>query len=163
MKKQKLNPKDLVPGIFVLVETSNECFEIGITKTVELVPDQKELKILLLTESDFEELPPTFNPQWLPFLTVSMGDLDPNEYTLYSIDSSIVHTMFAAQKKHLEEQKIKFDVAYTHASSHYAPERSGLNERIFHEVSKETIATLASLEAFNFMYAEINKLVHTSS
>ena len=100
----KLDPdKVTAKGIFVLVQKSEEYFEIGITRMVELQKDKKELKILLLTDSDFEKIPPTFDAKIPPFLPKPYEDVTLEQHPIYPIQANDVDALLALQKEHLQK------------------------------------------------------------
>lgn len=116
----KLSPVDLsklTKGMFVLVETSDDCVEIGIARDNNL--NKKDgLRILILTDSEFQDLPPVFDHTWLPFLPPCKPDVQPDTYPLYEIASSIVEELLAEQKTYLEKEKENAETLYTNAVEH---------------------------------------------
>jgi len=114
MKLLPLTLNKLAKGMFVLVETTDDCVEIGIVRPNTL-HEEKELKIFLLTESGFEDLPPKFDPNWLPFMVPMIPDIDPSEYPSYDIEPHIVEGLLTEQKNYLhsenEKAKVNFDAA----------------------------------------------------
>ncbi len=158
MNKEKVNTEMLVPGIFVLVEMEKDYFEIGISREYDLNGTTKELKILLLTDSEFKELPPKFDPEWLPFLDVITSYVGPKDHNLYSLDPAIVHQLLAEQKKFLESQKDQAEKSYTHAIDQHAPEVSSKTEFALNAAVNLRGFTSKALDDFNRLAARINEL-----
>ena len=100
----KLDSQKLQKGRYVLVETRENSFEIGIVREIELKVNEKNLKILILTDADFETLPPMFDPDWLPFLPNGTRDVDLDAHPVYSIETKEVISLIAQQKQYLEHQ-----------------------------------------------------------
>jgi hypothetical protein len=108
-----LQISDLTKGLFVLVETRNTMYEIGIVRESELQIGKKQLKILILTDADFEELPPVFDETWPPFLPSGTREVELDTHPLYPIETTDVISLLALQKLHLRQQlpdkKSEFD------------------------------------------------------
>lgn len=113
----KLSPVDLsklTKGMFVLVETTDDCVEIGIARDNKL--DKEDgLRILILTDCEFQNLPPVFDHTWLPFLPPCKPDVQLDIYPLYEIELSIVEGLLAEQKNYLEKEKEKSETLYASA------------------------------------------------
>lgn len=112
MQLKKIDPSTVKKGMFVLVETSDNCVEIGIARSNSI---QEGLRIFVLTECEFEDLPPIFDPNWLPFFPPCRPDVELTEYPLYIIEDSIVDGLFAEQKKYLEKEKSRAETDYDQA------------------------------------------------
>lgn len=113
----KLSPVDrskLTKGMFVLVEISDCCIEIGIARDNKL--DKEDgLRILILTDSEFQDLPPVFDHTWLPFLPPCKPDVQLDIYPLYEIEPSIVEGLLAEQKSYLKKEKENTETLYANA------------------------------------------------
>jgi len=102
-----LDPTQLKHNTFVVIEETNNCFEIGLVRETELQKDKKELKILILTAGGFSTKTPEIDKIKNPFLPNATQEIEMNTYTLYSVHPMLVIVLLQQQKEYLEIQSEK--------------------------------------------------------
>ena len=102
MQPIKLSIEHITKDKFVVVQETDNCFEIGLVRETELQHNHKELKILILSAGGFPTNIPTFRKIWDPFLPNPYEEIALDTYPVYSLDIYLLAELFDQQKNYLE-------------------------------------------------------------